>query len=450
MGTGRRRIAVVGGGIAGLAAAHALATHDAAPEVVLFEGDTRLGGKLHTSPFAGHPAIDEGPDAFLARLPWGTGLAKAVGLGDELVSPAAGKAAVWWNSLHDIPQGLLLGMPTDVLALAKSRLIPWPGKLRAATEPFRPRTSLDDDSLGGYVRRRFGDAVHLRLVDPLVGSIYAADTDHFSLAAVAQIADLAGKARSILIAGRKMPKPSPTAGPVFYAPAGGMGALAQATARAAQAAGATLRTGAVVQQVARDGEGWMVDGERFDALLLACPAAASAALLRDVLPDTAAALATIPVADVAMVTLAIPAATWPDHLRALSGYLVPKPVQHLVTAASFGSQKWAHWASDDHVVLRISLGRDGLPVLHLDDQQLLTAAVHEVGRHLGLDLQPSASRVTRWAGAFPQYRPHHAAKVAAIEATLPRGLALAGAGYHGIGVPACINSAQKAAATLAE
>ncbi|MFM2077874.1 MAG: protoporphyrinogen oxidase, partial [Actinomycetota bacterium] len=141
-----RRVAVVGGGITGLAAAHALASKGVA--VTLFEGDDRLGGKLQTSPFDGHPGIDEGPDAFLARLPWGTGLANEVGLGDDLVSPAAGKAAVWWEGLHDIPQGLLLGMPTDVLALARSRLIPWSGKLRAATEPFRPRTSLEPDSLG--------------------------------------------------------------------------------------------------------------------------------------------------------------------------------------------------------------------------------------------------------------------------------------------------------------
>jgi oxygen-dependent protoporphyrinogen oxidase len=167
-------------------------------------------------------------------------------------------------------------------------------------------------------------------------------------------------------------------------------------------------------------------------------------------PDTARALATIPVADVAMVTLAVSAADWPDRLRALSGYLVPKPVQRLVTAVSFGSQKWAHWASDDKILLRISLGRDGLPVLHLGDDQLLATAVDEVGSHLGLDLAPTASRVTRWAGAFPQYRPHHAQKVAAIEAGLPHGLALAGASYHGIGVPACINSAGKAAARLAQ
>jgi oxygen-dependent protoporphyrinogen oxidase len=117
---------------------------------------------------------------------------------------------------------------------------------------------------------------------------------------------------------------------------------------------------------------------------------------------------------------------------------------------SFGSQKWSHWATEGKVVLRVSLGRDGLPVLHLGDDQLLAAAVDEVGRHLGLDLAPTASRVTRWAGAFPQYRPHHAQKVAAIEAGLPDGLALAGACYHGIGVPACINSAGKAAVRLAQ
>jgi len=451
------RVAVVGGGIAGLAAAHALATGEPDAEVVLFERDDRLGGKLLTTGFAGHHAIDEGPDAFLARLPWGTGLARKVGLGGHLVSPQSGKAAVWWEHLHGIPEGLLLGMPTDVLALARSRLLTWPGKLRAATEPFRRRTSTEPDSLGQYVRARFGDEVHLRLVDPLVGSIYAADTDHFSLAAVPQIADLAKKERSILIAGRTMPKPATgtgaaaAAGPVFYAPQDGMGALATATATAARAAGATLRTGVAVSELARDGHGWRVDGEHFDAVVLACPAPAAAALLAplDCLPvGVADTLAAVPAADVAMVTLAVDVADWPEHLLPYSGYLVPKPQQRRVTAASFGSQKWAHWADGRQVILRVSLGRDGLPVLHLSDEQLLAAAVEETGHHLGLDLQPRHARVSRWAGAFPQYRPHHATRIEAAMAALPRGLALAGAGYLGIGVPACIRSAENAAGAV--
>ena len=445
------RVAVVGGGIAGLAAAHALLhPTDGGPaaEVTVFDREPAMGGKLRAAPFAGHPAIDEGPDAFLARLPWATALARAVGLGEQLVAPQSGKAAVWWNQLHPIPDGLLLGMPTEVFALAKSRLLSWPGKVRAATEPLRRSTSLEPDSLGAYVRARFGDEVHVRLVDPLVGSIYAADTDHFSLAAVPQIADLAGKGRSVLLTGRRMPTPPATSGPVFYAPRDGMGAFAATTATKVAAAGGTLRTGHTVQAIEPDGNGWRIDDDPFDAVVLASPAAATARLLRDLAPAQATMLTAIPAADVAMVTLAISAADWPERLRGMSGYLVPKPMQRLVTATSFGSQKWAHWAVDGSVILRISLGRDGSPVLHLADDQLLQAAIDEVSQHLGIALQPTHSRVSRWAGAFPQYRPHHAQRVAQIEAGLPSGLVLAGASYHGIGVPACIRSAQNAVAAL--
>ncbi|HNJ98628.1 MAG TPA: protoporphyrinogen oxidase [Ilumatobacteraceae bacterium] len=452
MSSHQPRVAVVGGGIAGLAAAHALThgEHSGQVQVVVFEADDRVGGKLYTSPFAGHAAIDEGPDAFLARLPWGTGLARTVGLGDDLVSPEAGKAAVWWDRLHPIPGGLLLGMPTEVFALARSRLLGWGGKFRAALEPVLPRTSLEPDSLGAFVRARFGGQVHERLVDPLVGSIYAADTDHFSLAAVPQIHDLAGKGRSILIAGRKMPKPPANAGPVFYAPKHGMGSLATATAEAAAGAGAEIRRGTPVQSLERDARGWFVNGEHFEAVVLASPAAVTAELLAKVAPDEASVLAAIPAADVAMVSIAMHHNDWPAKLRGMSGYLVPKPQQQLVTAVSFGSQKWSHWQVGDHVILRISLGRDGLPVLHLSDEQLIAAAVEETGHHLGLTLQPIHARVSRWAGAFPQYRPHHAQRVAAVEGTLPAGLFLAGASYHGIGVPACIRSGQQAATRAAE
>ena len=437
-----RRVAVIGGGISGLAAAHALTD---GLEVHLLEATSVTGGKLRTSPFAGRPAIDEGPDAFLARLPWGTALAKAVGLGDTLVSPASGSAAVWFDQLHPIPQGLLLGMPTDVMALSRSHLLTWGGKIRAAFEPFLRRTSVDPDSLGGYVRSRFGDQVHERLVDPLVGSIYAADTDHFSLAAVPQIFDLASRSRSVLIAGRRMPKPSAAAGPVFYAPQHGMGAMAAAVHAAVVDAGGSVHTNHIVAELAADGNGWRVDGERFDAVVLASPAAATAELLHSVAPDSAAIVRSITAADVVMVTLSVPASSWPARLTGMSGYLVPKPAQRLVTAVSFGSQKWSHWAADDSIVLRISLGRDGLPVLHLRDDELLAAAVSETSLHLGVDLAPNQFRITRWQGAFPQYRPQHAQRVQRAEAALPAGISLCGASFHGIGVPACIRSAQSAA-----
>ncbi len=448
-----RRIAVIGGGITGLAAAHAALSpttpHEVRHEVVLFEASERVGGKIHTSPFAGHAAIDEGADAFLARLPWGSALARSVGLGEQLVSPAAARAAVWWDGLHPIPEALLLGLPTEVLALARSRLLTWRGKLRAATEPLRPRTSTTPDSLGGFVRARFGDEVHLRLVDSLVGSIYAADTDHFSLAAVPQIAELAASARSVLLAGRKARARSvATAGPIFYAPVGGMGTLTNATAAAVAAAGGYVRTNAPVNELAIDGRRWRVNGEQFDSVILACPAAAAARLLTSIAPDAARAIANIPTADVAMVSLALPATDWPRGLFGLSGYLVPKPKQQLVTAASFGSQKWAHWQMESSHVVRVSLGRDGLPALHLSDEELTVAAVDEVGAHLGLSLQPSHIRISRWPGAFPQYRPHHAQLVTDATRAIPAGLVLAGASYHGIGVPACIRSGEQSVSVV--
>ena len=439
-------VVVVGGGIAGLAAAHAVVHAEGAPRLTVIESADRLGGKLLSSPFAGHAAIDEGPDAFLARIPFATELARGVGLGAQLTSPASGSAYVYWNGLHDIPGGLTLGVPTGLGAMARSDLISWAGKLRAAMEPLLPRTSTESDSIGDYVRTRFGREVHTRLVDPLVGSIYAADTDHFSLAAVPQLAALANGSRSVLLSRR--PAPPATAGPIFYAPEQGMTSLVEALAADVRAAGAALTCGATVTEIRADGDAWRVDGERADAVILACPAGAAANLLGEVSDDAAAGLRKIRTADVAIVTIAVPATEWPTRLRGRSGYLVPKPMQRLVTAASFGSQKWKHWDDGRQVILRISLGRDGLPVLHLSDVQLIDAAVLEVGRHLKLDLQPSEVRISRWPGAFPQYRPHHGARVQSISAALPPSLALVGASYHGIGIPACIHSAQRGAAAI--
>jgi len=450
--TDRRRVAVVGGGVAGLSAAHALLTAAGGgdTEVVVLEAQPALGGKIRTSPFAGLDAVDEGPDAFLARIPWATQWARELGLGDQLVSPASSTAAVWWDGMHRIPEGLVLGLPTDLGKLARTRLLSWRGKLRAATEVLRPRTSIEPDSIGAFVRARFGDEVHERLVDPLVGSIYAADTDRFSLTAVPQLHDLAAAARSVLVAARSRPAPpSPaTAGPVFYAPSGGMAQLIEAAGRAIGELEGTVRTGAPCTMLEADGARWRLDGESYDAVVLACPATQAARLVPE--PAAAALLDSIEYADVIMVTIAVPAAEWPDRLRGMSGYLVPKPVQRLVTAVSFGSQKWPQWHRPDEVILRISLGRDGLPVMHLSDEQILDAAITETSQHLGLSLAPTATRITPWQRAFPQYRPHHHRMVADIEARLPATLALAGASYHGIGIPACIRSGQHAAEVLGQ
>jgi oxygen-dependent protoporphyrinogen oxidase len=288
--------------------------------------------------------------------------------------------------------------------------------------------------------------VHERLVDPLVGSIYAADTDDFSLTAIPQLAEVSARSRSVLLSGRR--RPAVPSGPVFYAPTGGMGALVEAVAAAATAGGAEIRNGVTVGELAPDGGPWRVNGERFDGVVLACPARVAATLLAVVSSSAASTIAAVPTAGVAMLTMAIPKGSWPIRLRGLSGYLVPKPQQRVATAVSFGSQKWAHWSDPDHIVLRVSLGRDGLPVLHLSDDDLRSEARIELDAHLGIDAEPLAVRVSRWPNAFPQYRPHHGAVIAAAERSLPAGIAVAGASYHGIGIPACIRSGQLAAMVL--
>ncbi len=445
------RVLVVGGGITGLTTAYTLGGLMPDASIELHEADDHLGGKLRTSPFAGLPAVDEGADAFLARVPYATALAREVGLGDELTSPTEASAAVWYGRLHPIPEGLLLGVPADLIRLARSDLLTWRGKARAALEPLLPRRGDFDDSIGALVRARFGDEVHERLVDALVGSIYATDTDRFSLAMVPQLAALAGRGRSLLLSARAMRPTGPVAsGAVFATPVRGMASLVDAVASAATDRGVKIATGCPVGSMSRDGGSWRADDERFDAVVLATPAAPTAPLLAGAAPEASRLMATMDHTGVIIVTLAVP--EWPERLRGRSGYLVPKPVQDRVTAASFGSQKWAHWQGGDGEqaeVLRVSLGRDGRPADDLDDDAVVDHAVDEVGRHVGLDLQPTAVRISRWPAAFPQYRPHHREWLQRVGSSLPPGLFVTGASYDGIGVPACIDQGRRTTAAVA-
>jgi protoporphyrinogen/coproporphyrinogen III oxidase len=449
-------VVVIGGGITGLAAAHALATH-LGDGVTVVEASDRLGGKIRTTPFAGVTSVDEGADAYLRRVPFAAALARSVGLGDHLTNPASSHASVWSGRLHPIPTGLMLGVPTGALSLARSGLISWPGKVRAAFEPVLPRRKVAEDNLGALIRSRFGDEVHEMLVDPLIGSIYASDTDRLSMSAVPQLADLAGRGRSLLLSGRRIASAAPTdAGPAFETPRAGVGALVDATSAAIGALGAHIRLGVAVTAVEHRADGYRVildDGTVLDSdgVVLANPAAAAAMLVRDLAPEASRLLATVETSSVAMVTMCIPADTWPTTLTG-SGYLVAKRHQRLVTAASFASNKWPHWRpADGSMILRISLGRDGLPVDHLDDDTLTAAAVAEVSTHIGVDLAPTHHRVSRWPGAFPQYRPGHLDRVGRIEADLARnapGVLIAGASHRGIGIPACVNQGQSAARLL--
>ena len=444
--TGRPRALVVGAGIAGLTAAVDL-VDGGRFDVEVWEADDRVGGKIRTSAFAGIPHVDEGADAYLVRVPHAAELAARLGVTDT-TAPTGARAMIWNDRMHEIPSEVLLGVPAAVRPFVTTGLLSWRGKLRAAAEPFLPRTDAED-SIGRLIRARFGDEVHDRLVDALIGSIYAADTDRSSLQAVPQLAGLASKHRSLLLGGRSARARAAAApsGPIFGAPRTGIGGLTAAAADHIERAGGTIQLGRTAGAIDADGAAWRVDDERFDVIVLATPAAATAPLLASVSADAAAALDTIEHVDVIMVRLTVPAGGIPERIIAgHSGYLVPKSRQRYVTAVSFASQKWAHWqpANGGHL-LRMSLGRDGLPVAHLDDEAAVAAVITDAEAHLGVTLQPDDVSVTRWSGAFPQYRPFHHRLVERIDAALPPGVALAGASYRGIGIPACVADGRRAA-----
>lgn len=452
------RAVVVGGGISGLAAAHKLGEdgHD----VTVLEADDRLGGKIRTSEFAGRP-VDEGPDAFLARIPHAVDLARRVGLGRELVSPGTGSASLWLDGqLKPIPPGLVLGVPVDFEPLAASGVLSEEGLARARQEPDLPGAPVTDDvTIGDLIRQRYGAEVHERLVDPLLGGINAGRTEELSLdVGAAQLAAVARRSTSLtegLRAQRLATPPDPTQ-PVFYAPRRGMGSLVDALRESLAGFGADIRTGSSVEALERRADRWLVvadDDTVFDAdvVVLATPAFVTAPLLEPFSPSAAATLGAIAYASVTLVTLSYPVDGFARPFAG-SGVLVPRTEGRLLTACSVFSNKWPHLAVDGEVVVRASVGRSGDDrSLGLDDETLVEQVHAELAEMLGLVAPATTSRVSRWAASFPQFPASHLVAMDAVEANLRAdapGIAVTGAYLRGVGIPACIGSA-RAAATAA-
>ena len=452
---------VVGAGIAGLAAAWEAA--DAGANVVLLDADRRAGGKLASTSLLGR-RIDTGADAFLARRPEGTTFVKDVGLGDSLISPKTSSALVWSRGrLQRLPDGLLLGVPSNLLSLARSGVLSPVGVVRAALDlvlPGDPVAADVDVAVGPLVRRRLGAEVHERLVDPLLGGINAGTSDDLSLqAGVPQLAAAVQGHRSLMAAawlGRRRQRRTEGTGPVFSSVTGGLGRFADHVARKLAERGVQVVLGFTAERLERSsraggtGVGWSVVtgvGARFaaDAVVLAVPPGPAAALLEPHAPTSAAKLGGIASASVAMVCLAYREA---DVARPLdgSGFLVPRRDGRLTTACSWASSKWPEVAAPGTVVLRISAGRAGDGrALALSDDMLVSRLHAEVSPALGITAEPVARHVTRWIDAFPQYAPGHAELIASAQQGLPAGLEVAGAAYRGVGVPACIGSGRDAA-----
>lgn len=456
----RPHVAVVGGGVAGLTAAWELGRRVGdRVDVTVFEGSPLPGGKLRVSEVAGIP-VDEGAESMLARRPEGVELAKALGLGDELVEPGTTRAAIWaGGALHPMPSGHVMGVPADPAAVAATGLLSAESVARIEAEDRLPPVPLDGDvAVGPYVAGRLGDEVVDRLVEPLLGGVYAGRADVLSLrATLPQLVPGLVETGSLVAAARAVTSRAPVAaGPVFAGVRGGMGRL---TATLAERSGARVRTSAMVRELRRTPVGWALTvgparaPERVlaDAVVVAVPARPASRLLADAVPAAARELAAIEYASMVLVTFAFPATAFPAPPTG-SGYLVPASEGRLTKAATFVTTKWPHAARDGLVVVRCSLGRHGEERrLQEDDETLARRAAGELADAVGVRGEPVDVRVTRWGGALPQYAVGHLDRVDRVIAAVAAQptLAVCGAAYEGVGVPACIGTARKAAARVA-
>lgn len=456
------RVVVVGGGITGLVAAYRLS--QGGVDVTVVEPD-RIGGKIQTSVFAGR-AVDEGADAFLLRVPWALALCNDLELDGELISPAERSAHVFVDGQRrSIPAGHVLGVPTDLDALAASGLLSPEGVARVAQElhlpadPADPAVSGDDVALGPYLRRRLGDEVVDHLIDPLLGGINAGDTRLMSLAAVVPQLDAAARAASpsLIEACReqKARAVGPADAPIFATPLGGMARIIDALV--ALMPGVDIRQGRRVEAIAPTAAGGasvaLDDGAvlEADAVIVTCPAHVAGPLLAEVAPEASATLTDIDHSSVAMLTMAFDRADIGDTAGA-SGCLVPRDQGTLVTATSYATSKWAQLQDPerDDVILRTSVGRTGDARYHdLDDAALTERVLADLDRIVGVTGAPTETRIGRWERSLPQYAPGHLDRVDAVEAELAgTPIVLAGMFLRGVGVPACVRSAEEAVRVL--
>ena len=474
------RVVVVGAGVTGLTAAWRLRRELPGAEVLVLEAGERPGGLVHTSPFDGLP-LDTAADAFLARVPDAVALCNELGLADQLVHPTdAGALVLTADGLRRLPPGLVLGVPTDLDALAASGIVSPSGVERARHDPgplaapgggSAVDVNAGDVSVGAMVRHRLGDEVMDELVAPLLGGVNAGDADRLSLAAGAPQLAAVAQAPDLLTALRaNAPAPSTPSSdaassdvapspPVFAGFPTGTSTLVDALVGGIGSDAVHLRTRLTrVQPLPTGGFhlGFGEDGAlEADAVLLATPAHATAPLLatglRGELGEVAQGLAELEWASVAMVSMAVDTRHLAHPLDA-SGYLVPTARRRTVTAASFASTKWAHLARPGRALLRVSAGHagDDSP-LALDDGDLTAAICADLGEHLGLDGAPTAVRITRWRQALPQYRPGHLERAAGWQEDVwsaHPGLWLTGASFAGLGLPACIRQGNEGATRI--
>lgn len=462
-------VVIVGGGITGLAAAWALVNGSREVRVTVIERSAVVGGHLRVGELAGIP-VDEGPEAMVASRPEAVRLARDVGLEAELVAPASVQLGVWSRGhARALPRGQYLGVSTDLRALATSQVLSWPAVMRIPLDRVLPPTPIRGDvSVGEFVATRLGPEVVATMVEPLLGLVYAGRARELSMAATMPALFRAmRRERSLLTATQEI-----VAGGAAYAGArrgapfrglvGGVGRLAEAVAAALVARGVQIRTGCTVRELQRRPTGWELtmgpvpapETLRADAVIVAVPPLpASRMLARDV-PAAAGILAGIESASVAVIHLAYPA-DQVDLPTDMVTMLVPSSADRAVRSVTFSDLKWdwtAVRARERGVrILRVAVGRHGeSEVLARPDGELVDLVRDELADMLGVRATPVDQLVSRWGGALPQYRVGHRELIAGLRDAMDRvpGIEIAGAALDGVGVAACIGTANESAGRL--
>jgi protoporphyrinogen/coproporphyrinogen III oxidase len=458
------RIAIIGGGISGLAAAFALEEHrrgGAELDYVLFEASSRLGGVLRTDYIDGC-VVEAGPDSFITEKPWAADLCRALGLGDQLIgsNDAQRKTYILTKGrLVVMPDGLMFMVPTKILPTGLSSLFSWKTKLRMTQELFHPPRAVDhDESVAAFVERHYGSEMVDRLADPLLSGVYGGEAASLSVRAVlprfAEMERTHGSlGRAMLAARKKMTagprKPAP---PLFTSLKAGMQNLAETVV--SRLTPSALLTNTSVQALQREAGSWVVSAgmqsDEFDAVIIALPAPAAAQVLRIVSPELSAEFTAMQYSSSITVGLGYDREVR-QSLPPGFGFLVPRSEGKKLLAATFVHNKFPHRAPEDRALLRCFFaGRNAEEVWPLADNQIIGIVRNELQQILGLRAEPLFARVYKWKSAMAQYAVGHLDRLDRIECLrqqLP-GLALAGNAYRGIGVPDCVRSGRDAAKQL--
>ena len=470
--TSKHRIAVIGGGLSGLATAAKLNLADPGLEICLFESQSRLGGVIY-SEHVDDFLVDHGADMFATNPPGVLDFCEQLGVSDRLIvaeESRRGARIVHRGRLVPVPDGFVLMRATQLSPLLKTPLLSVMGKLRFLTERWvksagEQTDELHDESVAHFVRRRMGAETLDRLVAPLVAGIYTADVAKLSMrSTMGSFMDMEqeyGSLAKATVARRRSGEDSVermSAGArysQFRSFRGGMYELIEAMA--SELSRQSLRLQTTVQSISRDVDRWelTLDGgqrERFDHVVVATPPRAAARLLQDVVSVAARELAEVESASTAIVVLGVRRSDIYKDIDTF-GFVVPPIEKRKILACSFASHKFAGRAPEDHVLIRVFVGGSLQPeLLALDDQELIQLARTELSSLIGLEGDPVMAKVVRWMNAMPQYHVGHAARVSKIEQAVKQapGLSIASNVLHGVGIAPVIRMADQVAKEVVE